>query len=438
MEMQRFLGPDMRSVLREIRAQLGPDALIVSNRRTVTGVEITATAAGAESAPAALPPASSPAGAQVLGHGAAAASSLERLLALRVAGGRAAVEAAPSAAAVRAPAPSLPAGVGTRPATPAGDGEMRRELQSMRRFLEERLDELRSERADGGRGTEARLWRQLTRMGFPNALVRELVGGAARDGDWATAWGSACSALGARLHCTGDLVAAGGSFAFIGPTGAGKTTTLCKLAVRHVLAHGPDDIALVSLDGQRLGGSAMLSSLGRLLEVPVHIAGAGESAAEVLRGLRGKRLVLIDTPGLNCRLRGAAAPLDVLADLPGEVRPLLVLPATGQLAYLQRVVEEFQRARPCGCVLTKLDETGSLGEALGVAIGAGLAIGYTTDGPEIPDDLRLAVPSELLAQTLLLGPAEGDAASTGRGDERRRAPRGQETAGHGSNEARIA
>src|SRR5262245_22177527 len=42
MELKRITGPDMRTALRLVREQLGPDAIILSNRRTAAGVEIVA------------------------------------------------------------------------------------------------------------------------------------------------------------------------------------------------------------------------------------------------------------------------------------------------------------------------------------------------------------------------------------------------------------
>ena len=42
MRIKRFTAPDMRTALRMVRAEHGPDAVILSNRRTEEGVEIVA------------------------------------------------------------------------------------------------------------------------------------------------------------------------------------------------------------------------------------------------------------------------------------------------------------------------------------------------------------------------------------------------------------
>src|SRR6185437_3193514 len=42
MKITRHTAPDMRQALRAVREQLGPDAVILSSRRTADGVEVTA------------------------------------------------------------------------------------------------------------------------------------------------------------------------------------------------------------------------------------------------------------------------------------------------------------------------------------------------------------------------------------------------------------
>ncbi|MCF8832079.1 flagellar biosynthesis protein FlhF, partial [Xanthomonas campestris pv. campestris] len=42
MKIKRFVAPDMRTAFRMVREEHGPDAVILSNRRTAEGVEIVA------------------------------------------------------------------------------------------------------------------------------------------------------------------------------------------------------------------------------------------------------------------------------------------------------------------------------------------------------------------------------------------------------------
>ena len=89
-----------------------------------------------------------------------------------------------------------------------------------------------------------------------------------------------------------------------------------------------------------------------------------------------------------------------------RVHTLLVLPANVQLSWLHAALPDYAACAPLGAVVTKLDETASLGELIGALHRESLALAYSTDGPEIPDDLRVADAAVLVAQALALDPEE--------------------------------
>jgi flagellar biosynthesis protein FlhF len=371
MEMKRFIGPDMRSALRMVREQLGPDAVILSNRRVAGGIEVTAGDSsdfGVTDEPAFV---------------------------------AAAVPATPAPPVQKARPVSASAFRSSVPDAAAADTEllaMRGDLRELRSMMEEQLGEIRIERLAWGPGVEARSWRLLTRSGLPNDIVSDLIAAIGPDMDWDSAHAALVSAIAAGIECADDVVALGGVIAAVGPTGAGKTTTLCKLAVRHVLSHGPEGVVLASFDAARLGGADMLRAVARLLEVPFIAAAEGEDIAALLARAGEPRLLLLDTPGMNRRRAGDAERLAKLAS--AGVRSLLVLPANAQRAWLESAAEDYRAARPAAAVVTKLDETVSLGEALGVLLRERLRLAYVTDGPEIPDDLRLGDAAELAVLAL--------------------------------------
>lgn len=373
MEMKRFIGPDMRSALRMVREQLGPDAVILSNRRVAGGIEVTAGDSsdfGGTDEPAFV---------------AAAAPATPAPLVQK------ARPLAANATPFRAPVPdSGPAGTELL--------AMRGDLRELRSMMEEQLGEIRIERLAWGPGVEARAWRLLTRSGLPNDIVSDLIAAVGPDMDWDSAHASLVSAIAAGIECAEDVVASGGVIAAVGPTGAGKTTTLCKLAVRHVLSHGPEGVVLASFDAARLGGADMLRAVARLLEVPFIAAAEGEDITALLARAGEPRLLLLDTPGLNRRRAGDAERLAQFAR--AGVRSLLVLPANAQRAWLESAAEDYRAARPAAAVVTKLDETVSLGEALGVLLRERVGLAYVTDGPEIPDDLRVGDAAELTSLAL--------------------------------------
>jgi flagellar biosynthesis protein FlhF len=209
--------------------------------------------------------------------------------------------------------------------------------------------------------------------------------------------------LAAAIAEAGDVVARGGVVAAVGPTGAGKTTTLCKLAVRHMLEHGPGSLVLASADAARLGGADMLRAVARLLDVPFLAASEGESITALIARAGDPDLLLLDTPGISRRRPEDATRLLELAA--AGVHSLLVLPANAQLAWLDSAAGDYRPARPVAAVVTKIDETVSLGEALGVLLREGLPLAYLTDGPDIPDDLHVGRAWEIAGRALALGEA---------------------------------
>jgi flagellar biosynthesis protein FlhF len=182
----------------------------------------------------------------------------------------------------------------------------------------------------------------------------------------------------------------GGIFALVGPTGAGKTTTIAKLAARWCMRHGGQDLALVSTDGYRIGARDQLSTYARILGVPMHAANSGKDLAQVLEKLKSKKMVLIDTAGMgphDVRLSEQLAALQLGA---ARARVLLALPAQGEAHALEEIVQAFAPLTPVACILTKVDEAASLGAVISTTLRHKLKIAYVCDGQRVPDDLHAA------------------------------------------------
>jgi flagellar biosynthesis protein FlhF len=383
MDMKRFIGPDMRTTLRMVREQLGPDAVILSNRRVAGGIEIMAGDGVDFGVPAEAP------ATEAYAVGAAPAAAFSRAQARHA-------EPQRPVAPARAEAPATPV---------PGDEflAVRGEIRELRALMERQLGEMRGEKDPWGPGVEGLAWRQFTRAALPNDVVRVLVSSLAGNTTEDTLAQALSETLAAAIAEAGDVVARGGVVAAVGPTGAGKTTTLCKLAVRHVLEHGPGSLVLASADAARLGGADMLRAVARLLDVPFLAASEGESITALIARAGDPDLLLLDTPGISRRRPGDATRLLELAA--AGVHSLLVLPANAQLAWLDSAAGDYRPARPVAAVVTKIDETVSLGEALGVLLREGLPLAYLTDGPEIPDDLHVGRAWEIAGRALALGEA---------------------------------
>src|SRR5260370_5421618 len=181
----------------------------------------------------------------------------------------------------------------------------------------------------------------------------------------------------------------GGIVAVVGPTGAGKTTTIAKLAARWCMHHGSQDLALVSTDGYRIGAREQLMTYSRILGVPMYAANTGMELARALERLKSKKLILIDTAGMGPRDVRLTEQLAALQLGAARARVMLALPAQGEGHALAEIVQAFARVAPAACILTKVDEAASLGAVISTTLRHKLKIAYVCDGQRVPEDLHI-------------------------------------------------
>lgn len=205
--------------------------------------------------------------------------------------------------------------------------------------------------------------------------------------------------------------------ALVGPTGAGKTTTLAKLAL-HAEGFGRVQAGFVSLDTYRAGAVGQLEAYADVAGLALEVAYDAADAPGALARLAACDAVLVDTPGRGPRTDAADGGLAwveaLLALAPDEIH--LVLPASirPELAELAR--ERFDAllaaapapsGEPTGgrtgaravthLLLTKLDEVPDDDGVGELAARLGLPVRWVTEGQEIPRDLTPGVPRLLAA-----------------------------------------
>lgn len=480
-QVKRFVAADMRRALELVRAELGPDAIILSNRRTRRGVEILTTLDMPAGGTAPLsgrnyaegfsdsdqPLASDNAWRDQLGVDAAVnqhrrAPGGPDLQAVRAGGGaqqsfaaatgpasgktpaqlaeemerarermleaRSAAQQAPPAAAVEpSPEPAVVRSTAAEEELQA----LKSEIAGMRQLLAEQLGRLApaqplaqpaaqpspqsssqpaaqplsqsssqpavqplsqslaqpSAQPPSPSRVHGDLWQRFRQMGLADPHIAALLNGVKSHNDITRAWREALACLCRQLPVAGgDITAGGGVFAFVGPAGAGKTTTIGKLAARFVLQRGADQVALVSTDGRPAAAGDQLRSFGRILNVPLRVAAGANDLAAALQSLRQRSLVLIDTAGLRHGDPLLKCQLEALRQH-REVQKLLVLPCDSQLQTLKASLHAYGSAGLSACVLTKLDASASLGELLGLLMAQQLPVAYTADGQNIPRDI---------------------------------------------------
>jgi flagellar biosynthesis protein FlhF len=206
-----------------------------------------------------------------------------------------------------------------------------------------------------------------------------------------------------HLPMINDLTSVtGGITAVVGPTGAGKTTTIAKLAARWCMLHGSQDLALVSTDGYRIGAREQLNTYARILGVPMHAANTGKELARVIERLKSKKLILIDTAGMGPRDVRLTEQLAALRLGAARAKVLLALPAQGEGNALDEIVCAFAGIKPAASIITKVDEAASLGAVISATLRHKLKIAYICNGQRVPEDLHAAHPKRVwLVRTAL-------------------------------------
>ncbi|MEW9625484.1 flagellar biosynthesis protein FlhF [Rhodanobacter geophilus] len=401
MKIKRFVAPDMRQAMREVREEQGPEAVILSTRRMDDGIEVIAAidydealvreAArhGAPVAPKTEAKEAKPAKAE---PAPAVATKLPPPAApppAPVAPRRLHTVAPPAAAAAVAAEP--PAAHPLMERAAHDTAQLRSELGDLRAMLELQLSSLAWNDMERRQPLRARILRELTRLGIEADVARTLVGELPEKINADQARYLPLGMLSRSLAVSGRQLCDDGRgvIALVGPTGVGKTTTIAKLAARAVMRHGAERVALVSTDHYRIGAAAQLEHYGRLLGVQVYPAYDARSLRKVLEMLQGRHTVLIDTAGMAGSDPRLAQQLEILADA-GELRSCLVLAANAQAASLEEAVRAYRALKPHACILTKLDEAPRLGGALSVLIRHKLSLDYVTDGQRVPEDIAAA------------------------------------------------
>lgn len=390
MKIKRYLDKDMRHVLRRVREDQGPDAVILSNRRVEDGIEVIAALDYDEALVRHAigmdvdrePDADTSIDSDVLAEIAEddfvpGEVATPDVLASDLKPQSGATFSAPLESHFEVPQLDDSALKG-----------MQDEISSLRGLLETQLSGLVWKDTSGRSPFRAQILRNLARLGVAPDVAHMILDRLKPASDNKSLWHAPLQALTDAIPLgNDDLLEKGGTFALIGPTGVGKTTTIAKLATRFAITHGADEIALISADSYRIGAKEHLMAFANIIGAKVYSASTSDDLMNLLTQLRNKKLILIDTEGRSPRDRELAHRLAAYGNHQERVKFYLTLSAATQEAALDEAVRQFRRVPLEGCIVTKIDEAAQLGCIISTLIRHDLPASWFSNGQQIPDDL---------------------------------------------------
>lgn len=400
MKIRRFYGKDMREALKQVKDELGGDAVIMSNKKHADGIEIVAAYENEPDAqllpkkaePKANLSRKTPTLSEIIGD--TGPDSLKALLEKQ------SQSASPSQVKDVKNVPDTNAPVYSNSPVPAKQNsqqqdalkEMRQELSSLRHILQFQVSGLIEQEKNRKHPLHGYLLQRLQQMGISDALAEEVVSYAPEAADERQSWLFLLKLLANRLQTKhDDILSQPGVVALMGPTGTGKTTTIAKLAAQAAHKFGVEQVAIITLDNYRIGAYEQIATYGKIIGCSVKQAQNSNELSDLLYQFRNKRLVLVDTAGFSQKDARLIKQLDTMKqNSSANIRNYLVMQANCQYRVMQQTVNEYRQISLQGCILTKLDECYSLGEVISVAIENKLQICYLADGQRVPEDLQPA------------------------------------------------
>jgi flagellar biosynthesis protein FlhF len=443
MNIQRFTAPTSREALAKARQVFGEGTLILFNRPSENGVEVVATGedslealergAAEQAKPSKVGRAPTPSTYQEVASkveddaAQLAMSTLsfqdyvrERMTRKRHESAQTAAEAAPQEQAApqrpRTPEPHLisnavdlildkPSAPRKMPAqaTPTAGTSVgiANELHAMKDLIEDRFNTLTWLGQARQNPIQANMMLKLIRAGYSPTLARTVLERMPQelDAPGAVRWIMDVLERNLKTDATGvALHEEGGTFALVGATGVGKTTSAAKLAGLCARTHGPASVGLITLDTYRVGAQEQLRAYGKMLGVVAHLAHDRAALQDLLGLLSNKKMVLIDTTGLAPRDPKKREMMEML-DLP-KVKRLLVLNAGAHGDTMDDIVSAFKSSSAPQVIFSKIDEAVKLGPVIDAAIRHQLVVRGVTTGQRVPEDWEAASAGKLVRASM--------------------------------------
>lgn len=181
----------------------------------------------------------------------------------------------------------------------------------------------------------------------------------------------------------------------LGPTGVGKTTTIAKIAARIILEE-KKKVGFITTDTYRIAAIEQLRTYANLLQAPVEVVYNASDFQKAIEQFANLDFVFIDTAGRNYKEEKFVKDLQEVVDFSLDMETFLVLSMTSKEEDMSVIVEQFQAFPIEKFIVTKIDETNSLGALFNLMRTYERGIAYYANGQEVPEDLEEATKENVI------------------------------------------
>ena len=185
----------------------------------------------------------------------------------------------------------------------------------------------------------------------------------------------------------------------VGPTGVGKTTTIAKLAALHGFGNGAPapPVRIVTIDNYRIGARQQIETYGDIMRIPVTSAETADDLRKAIALGSDAEIIFVDTVGRSPTDYARIAQMRSVLDAMGHGGTTqLVVSATTKGADLLQIARQFEPFGYDSVIVTKLDETGSVGNVISALADARKPVSYLCAGQVVPQDIAPASTLQLL------------------------------------------
>lgn len=186
---------------------------------------------------------------------------------------------------------------------------------------------------------------------------------------------------------------------FIGPTGSGKSTSLIKLALISKIVLN-SNVMIISADTHKVGGAEQLETYASIASISFKTVYSNLELNDTISREQERDFIFVDTAGKNFKDSNSIKELEEFSKSVKFSSIYLVVPSNHMESYYRAVIEAYSSLKPTSLIITKIDESDSLGELYSGICENNTPISYITTGQQIPDNIEPADKS-LLAKLIL-------------------------------------